>query len=150
MLVRAGRVPRSVRFPRTTPEGTPVVAIPAAKPGVPSPTAPGASNTGGATAKGPNPGNQDAALQKFVVAAEAMKQAIGAVPQGTPVYGKALKISIDLNKLLEELQAEKKPGSMIQTLMGMARGAHSSAPMQALARMAPQPGGGAPQAGGAG
>lgn len=122
-----------------------MVAIPAApKPGAPSPTAPGASNTGGATAKGPNAGNQDGALQKIAVAGDAMKQAIGAIPMGTPTYGKALKISQDINKLIEELQVESTSQQKIQTLMGMARGAQQSGPMQALARMAPQPGGGAP------
>lgn len=125
-----------------------MVAIPPAgpKPGQPSPTAPAAANTGGATARQPNPGNQDGALQKIAVAGDAMKQAIGAIPQGTPTYGKALKISTDINKLLEELQVESTSQQKIQSLMGMARNAHQAAPMKALARMAPQPGGGAPQA----
>lgn len=119
-----------------------MVAIPPVKPGQPSPTAPAAANTGGAVARQPNAGNQDGALQQLVAAADLVKKATAALPMGTPIYGKALKISTDLNKLLEEAQAEQRPQQMIQTLMQAARQAHQSAPMQALARIAPQPGGG--------
>jgi hypothetical protein len=120
-----------------------MVAIPAAagaapKPGAPSPTAPAAANTGGAVGKQPNLGNQDASVQKIVVAAKALNDAISGLPIGTPIHTKALKLATDANKLLEEMQAEQRPQSMIQTLMGMARGIHKSAPMQALARIAPQ------------
>ena len=118
-----------------------MVAIPAATgsgPGAPSPTAPAAANTGGAVARSPNPGNQQGGLQKVMVAAKALEEALPSIPMGTPVHSKLLKITTEINKLLEEAQAESRPSNLIQTLLGMARGAQKSAPMQALARIAPQ------------
>src|ERR1700677_1488057 len=93
-------------IPFQMPGGVPGGGIPGggAPPGGAPPGMPGAGgphNVGAAVSPQANPGNQMAALQKVKLASAALQEALPALPMGSEMHAKLLKIVTDLAKLLQ-------------------------------------------------
>ena len=123
-------------IPFQMPQGAPGGGLPPAGGAAPAPHPPG-GNVGPVANPQANPGNQAAAMQKLKVALAALQEALPAIPMGSELHTKVLKVTTDLSKELQSTHDD--PQSQIQALMQMIRAAPQQAQMQQLARMG-QPG----------
>lgn len=90
------------------PQGVPQGGLP---PGMGAP--PG--NLGAVTIPQNNPGNLKSALEKLHGAAQLINDAIPAIPLGSELHGKVLKMATELNKMLGE--AKENSQGTIQTML---------------------------------
>lgn len=114
----------------------------------------GPANTGPVTTPQSNAGSAATATQALGVALKALQQALPAIPIGSELHEKVLRITADLSKQMQSVKED--PQLQIQQLMQMIRAASQQAPNAMLQKMAPMapgappamappvPGGGAP------
>lgn len=117
------------------PQGVPQGGVP---PGMGAP--PG--NLGGVTIPQSNPGNAKAALEKLHAAAQLINDAIPAIPLGTEMHSKVLKLATELNKMIAEGKDHHQ--GTIQTMLQAIQQMKQNPQMGALHGAQGAPSGGAP------
>jgi hypothetical protein len=113
------------------------------------------ANVGPHTIPQNNPGNSKEALVKLTQAAELIGKAIPAVPMGSEMHEKVLKIATDLTKLVGEFKEvatkQEQAQMLVQHLMQMRQqGGQPGGPMPPQPNAGPAmppPGGGGPPPG---
>jgi hypothetical protein len=122
---------------------------PGQPPQMPPSVAPAPAHAGPATMGQGNPGNVAAAMMQIKNAVEMLQKALPAIPMGTPLHEKVLKVTGELAKELSQTGGGENQALQLQSLVQQLRSQSQQQPLSALSKLYPnqQPSPALPQAG---